>query len=170
MSLARLHEDIAAERTRLVRHAYALTRDAEEASDLAQETLLRAISAAERLRPDTDLRAWLATILNNLYRRRGRRARWRLVPLEQVAEAELEDASAISSVERDALARANAKELARAFGALPAIYADALRRVSVDGLSYAETAERLGVPIGTVMSRVHRGRRLLLRSLVEAGR
>jgi len=68
-------------------------------------------------------------------------------------------------VEQEVLARADVRELMTAFQALPPLFAEPLRLTAVEELTYQETATRLGVPIGTVMSRVYRGRRLLMRSL-----
>jgi RNA polymerase sigma-70 factor, ECF subfamily len=77
------------------------------------------------------------------------------------------DPGVLNPVEQAVLARADMRELMAAFRALPPLFAEPLRMTAIEELSYQETATRLGVPIGTVMSRIYRGRRLLMKRLRE---
>ena len=139
--------------------AYRMTRNAHDAEDLVQETFLRAYRAFDRFTPGTNIRAWLYTILHRVrtdaFRRAGRspqhggagRARARRCPPPQ-----------------DALARGG-EDLERALAALPEVFRTAVILRDVEDFSYEEIARILAVPIGTVMSRIHRGRALLRQAL-----
>ena len=157
-------EQIAALRPRLLRFALTLTRDSEDAADLAQDTMARALAASWRFTPGTSLPAWLFRIMRNLHLNRVRdgRAAPRLESLDGIREAAAAEDFELSSVERAAIDRASLARVRAAFAKLPDKYAIPIHLVSVEGLSYAETAEVLDVPIGTVMSRIYRGRRLLI--------
>jgi RNA polymerase sigma-70 factor (ECF subfamily) len=146
---------VIAEIPRLRRYARGLLRDAEAADDLVQETLLRALRGrAGFTRPD-NLRAWLFTILLNIRRNelRSLARRPRIVPLDDM----------LAPPGRDGAQEPSA-ELRRVLAALAELseeLREALLLVAVEGLSYRETAEVLAVPIGTVMSRLHRARKRL---------
>lgn len=149
---------IAAEMPRLRRYARALMRDAVAADDLVQDCLVRALANKSSWREDASPRKWLFTILHNLHidgaRRRKRQPRQ--VDLDSAdADRHLSgeyDASGMLDIE-DALARLSVEQR------------QALLLVALEGLSYAETADVLGVPIGTVMSRIARGRERLRQTL-----
>ena len=160
-------DQIAALQPQLLRFALTLTRDKNDAADLAQETVTRALAASWRFTPGTNLRAWLFRITRNLHLNRVRdgRARPRVESLEDVREAASAEELDLSSVERAAIERANLAAVRAAFARLPDKYALPIHLVSVEGLSYAEAAEVLDVPVGTVMSRIYRGRRLLIAEL-----
>ncbi len=162
-----LAAQIAAFQPRLLRFALALTRDREDAADLAQDTVARALAARWRFTPGTNLPAWLFRIMRNLHLNRVRdgRARPRLESLEDVREAAAAEDFDLSSVERAAIERASLARVRAAFAKLPDKYAIPIHLVSVEELSYAEAAEVLDIPIGTVMSRIYRGRRLLIAAL-----
>lgn len=163
-----LEGQIAAFRPRLVRFAYSLTRNPEDADDLAQDTIVRALAAGERFQPGTNLKAWLFRILHNLHLNRLRDAGHRphLLALDAaVREARLPGRP--SSVEDGVLERVSLERVLREFRRLPLHYSAPIYLCSVEGLSYAEIAVRLGIPIGTVMSRIYRGRRLLISRLDE---
>jgi RNA polymerase sigma-70 factor (ECF subfamily) len=153
---------------RLHRFARSLTQDPEEAADLAQETTARALGAVRSFRPGTNLRAWLFRILCNTYLNQRRAARRRPVagPLDDL-EAAAGDAP---TVEQDVLVRAELRDVLEAFRGLPERYATPLYLTAVEERSYAEVARELGIPIGTVMSRIHRARQLLLSRLAEERR
>ena len=158
-----LHEQIAALHPRLLRFAQALTRDREEAADLAQEAMVRAIGASWRFTPGTNLVAWLFCITRNLYlnRIRDRAARPAIASLDDLREGpEVSEPS--SPVERNVIERVDLADLRRAFETLPEKYTLPLLLTAVEGLAYSEAAAILDIPVGTVMSRIHRGRRLLL--------
>lgn len=160
-------DQIAALQPRLLRFALTLTRDPDDAADLAQDTVARALAASWRFTPGTNLPAWLFRILRNLFLNRVRDGRTgpRIESLEDVREVSAADDFDLTSVERRAIERASLAAVREAFTKLPDKYAQPIHLVSVEGLSYAETAEVLDIPIGTVMSRIYRGRRLLLAAL-----
>lgn len=163
-----LADEIAAQAPRLRNYAYSLTHDAADAEDLAQETVARALKASGRFRPGTNLSAWLFAIARNLHIS-GRRtaARRPSVSADDLAMELPADPGVLDPVEQAVLARADMRELMAAFRALPPLFAEPLRMTAIEELSYQETANRLGVPIGTVMSRIYRGRRLLMKRLRE---
>jgi RNA polymerase sigma-70 factor (ECF subfamily) len=132
--------------------ARALTRDRDEADDLVQETLLKAI-AHERLWRGGSLKAWAVTILLNAYRSRLRKQR-RLGPHDPLDEASV---ATVGTPGDSAELRAVEKGIAL----LPPEQREVLLLVALEGLSYRETADALGVPIGTVMSRLSRARAAL---------
>lgn len=147
---------------RLRRYARALTGSREAADDLTQDTLERAWHKRALWRAGTDLRAWTFTIMHNVFVNGTRRGR-ALAPLD---DTPLEDTRAApgASVETGVVLR----ELARALALLPDEQREVLLLVGLEQFSYAEAAEVLGVPIGTVMSRLSRARERL-RLLLDAG-
>jgi RNA polymerase sigma-70 factor (ECF subfamily) len=133
----------------LRRYARLLTRDLHRADDLVQDTLVRACAKWTLWRPDSDLRAWLFTIMHNLFINQVRAAPPESVQLDSIVDAgHSEDAGVGIDLER-ALAR------------LPDDQREVLLMVTVEDFSYAEVARVIGVPVGTVMSRLSRGRRRL---------
>lgn len=136
----------------LRRYARALLHDRADAEDLVQEALARALSRADKFRPGTNLRAWLFTILHNVHVNQVRQkvSRPDEVPVEDV---EYRLVSPARQEERIEL-----RDMSRALDALPLEQRQVLLLVALEGLKYDEVAEALGVPIGTVMSRLSRGR------------
>lgn len=156
----------------LYRTAMRLTRNPADAEDLVQETFLKAFRAADRFDPGTNLRAWLFTILHNTARNRARdRARDAVAVDSSVVERAADLASAAgfsgggetpeSILLRDTLT----PELQKAIDALPNAYREAIWLRDVEEFSYTEIAEMLAIPLGTVMSRISRGRRMLFERL-----
>jgi RNA polymerase sigma-70 factor (ECF subfamily) len=147
----------------LLRVARSLTRDPADAEDLVQDTLLRAYRAIERF-DGRHPRAWLLTILRNANTNRGRGHRSDLV-----SDAGLERAAAPATEEPEAVLLRGTFDAAveQAFRALPDKFRRVVELVDLGGLSYQEAAVTLGVPVGTVMSRLHRGRGRI-RAAVEA--
>lgn len=149
---------------RLRRYAHALVRDADQAEDLVQECLATALAQAHRWTPGTDLRAWLFTILHNLHiggvRKRLRQAEH--VDLESVAHL-LPQAPAQTQ-------RLEWLEALWAFEQLEPDQREVLLLTAVEGFRYQETAEILGVPTGTVMSRLSRARQRMRDLLAQRGR
>ena len=140
----------------LRRFAYALLRgDRERADDLVQDTLERALSCWHLRRNDGNVRSWLYTILHNRFLSDQLRARRRGL---HDALTETTDLPGIDGGQDSALEH---RDLLRAFSALPEEQRTVLLLVAVEDLSYEETARVLGVPIGTVMSRLSRGRERL---------
>ena len=148
---------------RLRRFAYGLARQAADADDLAQATVERALAARDQWQPGTRLDAWLFRIMRNLWidtaRSRSRRDRW-LVPEEAGANVSLSGAAGIE-------AAVELQYLMRALARLPDEQREAVVLVSIDGMAYRDAAEVLGVPMGTLTSRLVRGRQALL-GMMEA--
>ncbi len=153
---------------RLLRFAWSLTREREAAEDLAQETILRALASQWRFQPGTNLKAWLFRILRNIHLNVLRAAGTHpsLVSIEDlVVEPAGPHEQNMNPVERRVIERADLTRVADAFRTLPPTFAIPLYLTAVEGLSYVETASILDIPVGTVMSRVYRGRRLVISRL-----
>jgi RNA polymerase sigma-70 factor (ECF subfamily) len=140
--------------------AYRMTRNSHDAEDLVQETFLRAYRGFDRFEPGTNIRAWLFTILHrartDAFRRAGRSPR----------TTELAGEGPAVPAPQDALAT-GAEEVERALAALPEAFRAAVVLRDIEELSYDEIARALAIPIGTVMSRIHRGRALLRAALAR---
>ena len=153
----------------LYRVALRLTRARADAEDLVQETYLKAFRAADRFEPGTNLRAWLFTILHNTARNRARDRARDLVAVDNDAverATELQPATGRADTPESALLRETlAPELQAAIDALPEAFRQAVWLRDVEEFSYAEIAQMLSVPIGTVMSRISRGRHMLFERL-----
>jgi RNA polymerase sigma-70 factor (ECF subfamily) len=140
--------------------AYRMTRNAHDAEDLVQETFLRAYRGFDRFEPGTNIRAWLFTILHrartDAFRRAGRSPQ----------TVEMIDEGPAVPAPQEALA-SGAEDIERALAGLPEVFRMAVVLRDVEDLSYDEIAGVLGVPVGTVMSRIHRGRGLLRTALAK---
>lgn len=142
--------------------ALRLTRDRAAADDLVQDTYLKAVRFAHRFEPGTNLRAWLFTILHNTFRNERRDAGRDPVEVDSdiVADA-AERGPAADSPEHQLLRGTLDHRLQAALDALPDTFRQAVWLRDVEDFAYAEIAGMLGIPVGTVMSRIARGRRLL---------
>jgi len=153
---------IVAEIPRLRRYARVLTRDREAADDLVQDCLERAWSRFHLWRRRDNLRAWLFTIMHNLHANHVRRAKSRPI----TTSIDLNDASqrlpSIRPMQEDGL---ETRGLAAALEQLPDEQREVLVLVALEQFSYEEAARVLGIPIGTVMSRLSRARERLRRQL-----
>jgi RNA polymerase sigma-70 factor (ECF subfamily) len=139
---------------RLRRYARALTHATDRADDLVQDTLVRALSKLHLWQPGTDLRAWLFTIMHHQYVNTVRReARERTVDIEHVSSS--------LTATTDPTARRQLIELDRALALLPNEQREVVLLVGLEGMPYETVAQILGVPIGTVRSRLSRGRERL---------
>jgi RNA polymerase sigma-70 factor (ECF subfamily) len=140
-----------------------LAQNQTEADDLVQEAYLHAFRASDRFTPGTNLSAWLRTILSNLAKNRRRdRGRSRVETNEQaLAWAADSRGSEQASPEQLLLSEVVGPRLQTALESMPKALRDAVWLRDVEELSYADIASQLRVPIGTVMSRISRGRRLL---------
>jgi RNA polymerase sigma-70 factor (ECF subfamily) len=151
--------------------ALRLTRNADTAQDLVQDTYLKAIRARARFEAGTNLKAWLYTILHNTWRNRrrdGARAKvdFDSEAVEQAAEGmSLGPATPVDSPETQLLRATLDTDLQAALDALPESYREVVWLRDVDELSYQEIATVVEVPIGTVMSRLSRGRKQLFERL-----
>jgi RNA polymerase sigma-70 factor (ECF subfamily) len=169
-------EQLVAERTGdIYGLLFRLTSDAEEARDLTQETFLRAFQAIQKFRGDADLKTWLYRIAINQARNRWRwwrrRRRDATVSLdaavgerEQTVATRLEDTNA-SDPEQETLAREREQQLRQALQGLRGAYREAVVLRDIEGLTYEEIAATLQINIGTVKSRLARGRLELRRKL-----
>ena len=148
-------EDMVAHLGPVRRYALVLTRDRDRAEDLVQEALARAIEAVRTWRPGGDLRRWLLAIVHNVHVDRQRRRRLEATATEQAGWPADETVPA-SQPDRVDLGRTVA-----ALMALPEEQREALVLVAFEGLTYKDAAGILGVPTGTLMSRLARGREAL---------
>lgn len=157
----------------VTRFARSITRDETATEDLVQETYLRAWRHWDSFKQGSEARAWLFTIARNAWRKSAPRAA-RLVPVEDAALQALADAEwpiAAPSEVTLALSRADlGPAIHRAIAMLPEAFREVVELVELQELSYAEAAEVLEIPIGTVRSRLFRARRLLQESLIEHAR
>ena len=144
---------------RLRRYARALTLDMAQADDLVQDTLERALVKLDLWRPGTDLRAWLFTLMHNLFVNKVRANRPRETDLDEARDVP------VSGGQMDALAL---RDIHAALGRLPTEQREVILLVGLEQFGYGEAAHILGVPLGTVMSRLSRGRERL-RQLLSDG-
>jgi RNA polymerase sigma-70 factor, ECF subfamily len=152
------HRCLEKEIPRLRRYARALTRDVTRADDLVQETLARAIQKQHLWQPGTDLRAWLFTIMHNQNVNQVRRAiRDRAIDLESCSQALV--------ATTDPTASRQLQELECALGKLVQEHREVILLVGLEGMSYEDAAAVLKVPVGTVRSRLSRGREELRKSM-----
>src|SRR4030095_12143885 len=142
--------------------ALRLTRRTQDAEDLVQETFLKAFRASRQFERGTNLKAWLFTILHNTFRNMRRHDGRNPIDVDsELVEQAGADASQGFSPEEGRTRASLAADLQAALDALPEAFRQAVWLRDVEELSYAEIASVLDVPIGTVMSRISRGRRAL---------
>ena len=153
------------------RVARGLVGSKEEAEDLVQDTYARAFRSWRSFTPGTNLRAWLLRILTNLNIDRGRRVQ-RSPDMQSLEERDyylydrLEAASGNSDQER-VVERLSQDDIVEALAEVPHDFRDVVVLVDIGDFSYADAAQILDIPVGTVMSRLHRGRRILKRQLAD---
>src|SRR6056297_3486229 len=149
---------------RLYAAALRYTRNPSDAEDLVQETVTKAFRSFHQYRPGTNLKAWLYRILHttyiSMYRKKQRRPQESLKDeIDEVAR------SGSGSAEREVLEALTADEVKQALAELPETFRMAVYLADVEGFAYKEIAEIMDTPIGTVMSRLHRGRKALHKAL-----
>ena len=157
--------------------ALRMTRNPADAEDLVQETILKAYSSFTSFRPGTNLKAWLYRILTNTYINgyRKRQRQPQQSPTDEISDWQLsqsaEHSSAgLPSAEAEALDRLPDSDIKDALSDLPDDFRMAVYLADVEGFAYKEIAEIMGTPIGTVMSRLHRGRKQLREALTGTAR
>jgi len=158
------------------RFALSLVHDPAEADDLVQETFLKALSAFDSFREGTNCKAWLFRIARNSFINRIRRA-GREVWLEDTVEqmntpslADWSESAFYRGPEAATALSATRMQLERALGEIPRDFRTVILLADVEGFAYKEIAEVMGTPIGTVMSRLYRGRRMMRKKLADQAR
>jgi RNA polymerase sigma-70 factor, ECF subfamily len=151
-----------AEIPRLRRYARALTRDVSRADDLVQSCLTRAVAKQHLWQPGTDLRAWLFTILHNQHVNDVRRS------VREGVNVAVEEMAPVLTIQSNAIDVLQLRDLEAAIAKLPQEQRQVILLVGLEGMRYEEVALILGVPVGTVRSRLSRGRDQL-RRLMDMG-
>lgn len=154
--------------------ALRMTRNPQDAEDLVQETYLKAYNAFDSFKPGTNLKAWLYRIMTNTYINNYRKMKRR--PLETSAEdvtdsqlytSSSHDSTGLESAEVEALKMMPNSRISDALNSLNEDYRMVVYYADVEGLAYKEIAEVMEIPLGTVMSRLHRGRKQLREMLKD---
>jgi RNA polymerase sigma-70 factor (ECF subfamily) len=169
----RFEEEALALSDQVYRVARHLVRDPQEADDLMQETYARAFRSWRSFTPGTNLRAWLLRILTNLNIDRGRRQQRtpELQPLEEgdyFLYNKLEETNDGPTDEERVVERLSQDDVVAALSAVPHDFRDVVVLVDIGDFTYADAAQILDIPVGTVMSRLHRGRRILKQAMAES--
>jgi RNA polymerase sigma-70 factor (ECF subfamily) len=169
----RFEEEAMALADQVYRVARHLAPSREEAEDLVQETYARAFRSWRSYTPGTNLRAWLLRILTNLNIDRGRRTQ--RAPQTTALEAndyylydKLSESDGGETDEERVVERLSQDDIVSALSAVPHDFRDVVVLVDIGDFSYQDAANILDIPLGTVMSRLHRGRRILKRELAES--
>jgi len=155
--MSEFHSLLEAEIPRLRRYARALVRDRDRADDLVQDTLMRALAKQHLWEPGTNLRAWLFTLMHNQHVNSVRR------PARESVQLDTEEMSGSLIATTDPTASCQLRELDRGLARLPEEQREVILLVGLEGIRYDEAAAILNVPIGTVRSRLFRGRESLRR-------
>jgi RNA polymerase sigma-70 factor (ECF subfamily) len=169
----RFEEEALALSDQVYRVARHLANSREEAEDLVQETYARAFRSWRSYTPGTNLRAWLLRILTNLNIDRGRRTQRapQMTPLEAndyfLYDKLAESGDGLTDEDR-VVERLSQDDVVSALSAVPHDFRDVIVLVDLGDFSYQDAAQILDIPIGTVMSRLHRGRRILKSELAES--
>src|SRR2546430_4209933 len=169
----RFEEDALALSDQVYRVARHLAGSREEAEDLVQDTYARAFRSWRSFQPGTNLRAWLLRILTNLNIDRGRR-RQRTPDTQPLEEGDyflynkLEESTADGNADEERVVeRLSQDDIVQALAQVPHDFRDVIVLVDIGDFTYQDAAQILNIPVGTVMSRLHRGRRILKRELAE---
>jgi len=169
----RFEEDALALSDQVYRVARHLASSREDADELMQETYARAFRSWRSFTPGTNMRAWLLRILTNLNIDRGRRQQRapQMQPLEAndyfLYDRLAENGDGVSDEDK-VVERLSQDDIVTALSVVPHDFRDVLVLVDLGDFSYADAAQILDIPVGTVMSRLHRGRRILKRELAES--
>src|SRR6187399_3093587 len=168
----RFEEDALELADQVYRVARRLVSSREEAEDLMQETYARAFRSWRQFQPGTNLRAWLLRILTNLNIDRGRRQQ-RTPDTQPLEEGDYFlynklEASGDGNDEERVVERLSQNDVVSALSEVPHDFRDVVVLVDIGDFTYADAAQILDIPIGTVMSRLHRGRRILKQAMAES--
>jgi RNA polymerase sigma-70 factor (ECF subfamily) len=169
----RFEEDALALSDQVYRVARHLASSREDADELMQETYARAFRSWRSFQPGTNMRAWLLRILTNINIDRGRRQQRapQMQPLEAndyfLYDRLSESGDGVSDEDR-VVERLSQDDIVTALSSVPHDFRDVIVLVDLGDFSYADAAQILDIPVGTVMSRLHRGRRILKRELAES--
>lgn len=154
--------------------ALRMTRNPQDAEDLVQETYLKAYKAFDRFTPGTNLKAWLYRIMTNTYINTYRKKQRRplVTSADEVTDNQLytsssHDSTGLESAEVEALKQMPNSRISEALNSLNEDYRMVVYYADVEGLAYKEIAEVMDIPLGTVMSRLHRGRKQLREMLKD---
>ena len=158
---AAFEEEVLPHANRLFRLAMWFERNRADAEDVVQETMMQALRSFHRFRPGTNCRAWLTTILQRIVSNR-RRAKGRSIVVGDPDDRIAQTVPFVPPVPQDLTDEVVLSSLRR----LPAAFQEVILLCDVEDLSYKEAADALAIPIGTVMSRLHRGRAQLRAELV----
>ena len=168
----RFEEEVLELADQMYRVARRLVGSREEAEDLVQDAYARAFRSWRSFRPGTNLRAWLFRILTNLNIDRGRREQ-RAPDTQPIEEGDyylynrLEENGGAPDVD-EVVERLSQDSIVQALSSVPHDFRDVIVLVDIGDFSYQDAAQILDIPVGTVMSRLHRGRRILKQALAES--
>jgi len=155
----------------LQRYALRLTLNSSKAEDLLQETIMRAHRFFDRFEAGTNIKAWLFKIMKNLFINMYRSSQRAGVSLPlQDNEGKIWDLPSSTNVEEELMNKILPDEVEKAVEHLPEIFREAVKLADLEGLSYLEIADALEIPLGTVRSRISRGRSMLRRELFDYAR
>ena len=159
----------------LFRYALSMTRDRSRAEELTQDTLAKAVEHVDKYKAGTNARAWLFRIMTNhhINQRRARRPEVQFLEgVEPRWDSETQELLVRSHTdpERSLITRLAGSQIKEALERLPEDFRMVVVLADLEGFSYREIADQVGCPIGTVMSRLHRGRRLMRQHLLELGK
>src|ERR1700749_2526012 len=173
-SRAQFERDVLPQLNQLYPAALRMTRNPTDAEDLVQETSVKAYAAYHQFRPGTTLRAWLNRTLTTTFITASRKRRREP---QQALGGDLQEwqmsadrlTPPVPSAEAEGLDRTNHSDPLRALRDLPGEFRTAVYLADIEGYPYREIAEMMGTPVGTVMSRLHRGRKKIREQLMAAG-
>lgn len=161
MSLEELRKGVVSMTPELKNRALRMSRSAVLADDLVQDTVERALRFEQQYRPGTNLKAWVHQILFSVFITKCRRNRRERKALDVLYS----DPNAWTAAPAVSETTALSPPTLRALDAIPAVYRESVVLVDLEEMSYKDAADKIGVPVGTVMSRLHRGRKMLAEAL-----